>query len=201
MLTTWRALPEDSTGLCAWWCLQGFGVPPRTETTTPRPSLTRDPSQRAKSFAQNGEGLKTSLGWRVQPIFPFCVGPDGFPPICPCPHEGRYTRYEVLVWRTLRGKNFVACKIATTYGEDLSLEGGVVLYNTSILIPIAMGAFAPSIYEWVQSSKAESGVADLGRLCRLGICPRSLCVPGLGVGTLHCHCMGPHAGWVCSSCP
>ena len=98
------------------------------------PSLTRDPSQRAKSFAQNGEGLKTSLGWRVQPIFPFCVGRDGFPPICPCPHEGRYTRYEVLVWLTLRGKNFVACKIATTYGEDLSLEGGVVLYNTSILI-------------------------------------------------------------------
>ena len=26
------------------------------------------------------------------------------------------------------GKNFVACKIATTYGEDLSLEGGLVLY-------------------------------------------------------------------------
>ena len=35
-------------------------------------------------------------------------------------HEGRYTRYEVLVWLTLRGKNFVACKIATTYGEDLT---------------------------------------------------------------------------------
>ena len=31
-------------------------------------------------------------------------------------------------------KKFVACKIATTYGEDLSLEGGVVLYNTSTLI-------------------------------------------------------------------
>ena len=77
----------------------------------------------------------------------------------------------------------MACKIATTYGEDLSLEGGVVLYNTSILIGIAMGAFAPSLYEWVGSSKAESGVADLGRLRRLGICPRSLCVPGLGVGT------------------
>ena len=106
MLTTWQALPEDSAGLCAWWCLQGFGVPPRTETTTPRPSLTRDPSQRAKSFAQNGEGLKTSLGWRVQPIFPFCVGRDGFPPICPCPHEGRYTKYGVLVWLTLRGKKF-----------------------------------------------------------------------------------------------
>ena len=38
------------------------------------------------------------------------------------------------MWLTLRGKSFVACKIATTYGEDLSLEGGVVLYNTSILI-------------------------------------------------------------------
>ena len=25
-------------------------------------------------------------------------------------------------------KHFVACKIATTYSEDLSLEGGVVLY-------------------------------------------------------------------------
>ena len=47
---------------------------PRTGTTTPRPSLTRDPSQRAKSFAQNGEGLKNSLGWRVQPIFPFVLG-------------------------------------------------------------------------------------------------------------------------------
>ena len=53
-----------------------------------------------------------------------------------------------------------------------------------------MGAFAPSLYEGVGSSKATSGVADLGRLRRLGICPRSLCVPGLGVGTLHCHCMG-----------
>ena len=74
VLTTWQALPEDSTGLCAWWCLKGFGVPPRTETTTLRPSLTRDPSQRAKSFAQNGEALKTSLGWRVQPIFLFVLG-------------------------------------------------------------------------------------------------------------------------------
>ena len=134
VLTTWQALPEDSTGLCAWWCLPGFGVPPGTETTTPRPSLTRNPSPRATTFAQNGEGLKISLRWRVQPIFPSCVGRDGFPPICPCPHEGGYTRYEVLVWLTLRGKKFVACKIATTYGEDLSLEGGVVLYNTGILM-------------------------------------------------------------------
>ena len=39
-----------------------------------------------------------------------------------------YTRYEVLVWLTLHGKRFVACKDATTYREDLSLEGGVVLY-------------------------------------------------------------------------
>ena len=41
-----------------------------------------------------------------------------------------------------------------------------------------MGAFAPSLYEWVGSSEAKSGVADLGRLRRLGICiGRSAC-PG-----------------------
>ena len=109
-------------------------MPPRTETTTPRPSLTRDPSQRAKSFAQNGEGLKTSLGWRVQPIFPFVLGVMVF-------HRFALVHTTVGIQGTKYScgshyveKNFVACKIATTYGEDLSLEGGVVLYNTSILI-------------------------------------------------------------------
>ena len=34
---------------------------------------------------KSGEGLKGSLGWPVQPILPFCIGCDGFPPICPCP--------------------------------------------------------------------------------------------------------------------
>ena len=48
----------------------------------------------------------------------------------PAPHGNA----SVLVWLTLRGKNFVACKIAPTYGKDLSLEGGVGLYNTVILI-------------------------------------------------------------------
>ena len=75
------------------------------------------------------EGLKTSLGLRVQPIFPFCVGPDGFTLICPCPHEVkvykvRSTRVAHITWK----EKFVACKIPTTYGQDLSLEGGVVLY-------------------------------------------------------------------------
>ena len=109
-------------------------MPPRTETRTPRPSLTRHPSQRAKSFAQNGEGLKTSLGWRVQPIFLFVLGVMVF-------HRFAlvHTRVGIQGTKYWCGshyveKNFVACKIATTYGEDLSLEGGVVLNNTSILI-------------------------------------------------------------------
>ena len=40
----------------------------------------------------------------------------------------KYARSEVLVWLTLHGKHFVACKIATTYREDLSLQEGVVPY-------------------------------------------------------------------------
>ena len=109
-------------------------MPPCTETTTPRPSLTRDPSQRAKSFARNGEGLKNSLGWRVQPIFPFVLGVMVF-------HRFALVHTRVGIQGTKYSygshyveKHFVACKIATTYREDLSLEGGVVLYNTSILI-------------------------------------------------------------------
>ena len=52
VLTRWQALPEDSVRLCAWWFLQGFGVSCCTKTTTQRPFLTRDLSQRAKIFAQ-----------------------------------------------------------------------------------------------------------------------------------------------------
>ena len=78
---------------------------------------------------KNGEGLKTSLGWRVQPIYPFCIGRDGFPPICPCPHEGKvYKVRSTRVAHITRKIFFLACKIATTYGEELRLEGGIVLY-------------------------------------------------------------------------
>ena len=44
------------------------------------------------------------------------------------------------------------------------------------------------------------GVADLGTLRRLYICPQSLCVPRLGVSTADCHCMQPQDGWVFSKC-
>ena len=64
-----------------------------------------------------------------------------------------YTSYEVLVWLTLHGKNLVACKVATTYGDDLSLEGGVGLYIQVfwvfwVFIP---GRFACPGWEWVPS--------------------------------------------------
>ena len=69
------------------------------------------------------------MGGRVQPIFPFRIGRDGFPLICPYPHKGKaYKVRSTRVTHITLSKNFVACKIATTYGEDLSLEGGVVLY-------------------------------------------------------------------------
>ena len=41
-----------------------------------------------------------------------------------------------------------------------------------------MGAFAPSLYEWVGSSKAESGVADLGRLAAWVFVPGRYACPG-----------------------
>ena len=67
----WQALPEDSTGWCAWLFLQGFGVPSRTKTTTPRASLTRDPGQRAKTFAQKWRRLENFVGLAGTTNFPF----------------------------------------------------------------------------------------------------------------------------------
>ena len=98
-----------------------------------------------------------------------------------------------------RGNNFVACKIATTYGDDPTLEGLVVLYIQVFQYEL----------QWVPLPRYSLSVLGFQKQWRCGFCnlrrlgmyPSSLRVPGLGVGTLHCHCMGSHAGWVFSSCP
>ena len=65
--------------LCTWWFLQGFGVPPRIKTTTPRLSLTRDPNKRAKTFAQLWRRLENVSGLAGTTQFPSCLKKTCFP--------------------------------------------------------------------------------------------------------------------------
>ena len=100
-LTTPQVLPGDSAGFCAWWFLQGFGALPRTKTTTPRPSLTRDPSQQAKIFAQK-MAKASKLEWvgGHNPFSPFALGVVAFHRLTLVHTRVRYTEYRVLMWLT-----------------------------------------------------------------------------------------------------
>ena len=81
-----------------------------------------------KHLLKCGEGLKASLGWRKTHFSFFVLGVMVF-------HRFALVHMRVGIQGTkyscgshYMGKNLVACKIATTYGEELNLEEGVVLY-------------------------------------------------------------------------
>ena len=78
------------------------------------------------------------------------------------------------------GKIFVACKTATTYGEDLNLEGGVVLYVQVFYYEMQCVTFPRhSLSGWGLQRQWRCGFCNLRRQ---GMYPRSLMRARVGSG-------------------
>ena len=135
VLTTWQALPEDSTGSCAMWFLQGFAVPPCTETTTPGPSLTGYPSQRGKTFAPKWQKHENVVGLAGTTAFSLIVlGVMVFHRFARVITRVKYTRYEELVWLILHGRKFGGVQNCHYIRRGLKPRGRGRPLRTSILI-------------------------------------------------------------------